>query len=105
MQHLVFAFLAPAAALATLLALFYASQRCDSPGSRPLIAFLGLVSLSLVACLFELAAAGEAVALFWSHLSYLLIAGLSIAWLAYALQYAGQKVMVAVQFFAIPTAV
>lgn len=89
MQHLVFAFLAPAATLATLLALFYASRRSDSSGVTPLSVYLGLASLSLVACLFEMAAAGRAEALFWSQLSNLLTAGLPIAWLAFALQYAG----------------
>lgn len=88
MQHLVFAFLAPAA-LATLLGLFYASRRSDSPGVTPLSACLGLASLSLVVHLFEMAAAGKAEALFWSQLGNLLIAGLPVAWLAFTLQYSG----------------
>ncbi len=88
MQHLIFAFLALAAALATLLVSLYASRRGD-PGVIPLVVCLGLASLSLITGLFELVAADNAWTLFWGQLKNLFIAGQPIAWVAFALQYAG----------------
>ncbi len=89
MQHLFFAFLAPAAAIATLAALFYAWKGRREPGNTPLIAYLVMTCASLLAGLLEVAAPGESDALFWARSGYLFLIGLPVAWLAFALEYAG----------------
>jgi signal transduction histidine kinase len=93
LQYRIFLLLAPLSALAALGTLAYAYRRRSSaPRQISALAWLvaALVGWLALNCLELLASSSEAT-LRWAQITYLFVSGSIVAWIAFALEYAGQE--------------
>lgn len=93
LQYRVFLLLAPLSAVAALATLAYAYRYRSSAGeqvsalARLVAALVGWLSLNFL----ELVAPSPEATLFWAQLTYIFIGGSIVAWIVFALHYAGKK--------------
>lgn len=88
-QYTVFVFVAPLSALFTLGVLLYAQLTYPSRETR-LLSWLTISIMGWLVCnSLEVIMSSESSTLFWAKITYVFIATTPLAWLAFALRYAG----------------
>ena len=91
MSYTLFVILAPLSAAMLIGVLINTWRYRAAPGARPLLFLMLLAAGWLVTNTMEVVAQTEAATLFWSRLTYVCIAFISLPWLAVALEYTGQQ--------------